>query len=72
MWMGQKFRLIVQQSAGCPVRAIKAAAIAGNIRQQPGAGLATFTAAHALVTCPLPHRRQNRKCLQIIQLMTFQ
>ena len=41
-----------------------------TMRQPPGAVPATFALAQALVICPLPHRRQNRKCLQIIQQMT--
>jgi hypothetical protein len=54
-----------------PVSAIKAAAIARNIRHQRGATSATFALAQALAICSLPHRQQNRKCLQIIHWMIF-
>jgi hypothetical protein len=49
--------------------AIKAASTTGNIHQFDGLSSATFALAQALIICSLPHRQQNRKCLQNTQKM---
>jgi hypothetical protein len=77
-WRSRQIRVdgpgIPPDSAAGPGHAgwpIKASALAGNNRQQAELGSATFALAQALIICSLPHRRQNRKCLQIVQQMTF-
>jgi hypothetical protein len=53
----------------CQAAAIKAASAAGNIHQTDGLPSATFGLAQALIICPLPLTKQNRKCPQNTQKM---
>jgi hypothetical protein len=54
-----------------PAEPIKAAPSEGNFRQRHRPFSATFASAQALVSEPLPHRKQGSDCLRIKQRMIF-
>jgi hypothetical protein len=62
---------ILRQFRALPGLPIKAAAPPRNNRHGERPSLATFAPAQALVMCPLPHTKQNQKCLQNIHSVTF-
>ena len=62
---------ILQQFGALRLSPIKAAAPERNIRHIDLPIPATIGAAHALVICPLPHRKQRQRCLRFSQDMAF-
>ena len=68
---GTGYSPILRQFPNRPRLSIKAAAAPLNIRQQVRRPPATFGLAQALAICPLPHTKQNRKCLRNAHSLTF-
>jgi hypothetical protein len=61
--LGAELSPILRQFPNQPCLPIKAAAAPQDIRREVRRLPATFVSAQALAICPLPHTKQNRKCL---------
>jgi hypothetical protein len=66
-----RWRPILRQFPPGAHRPIKALAGFRGIPQMRRPASATFSSAQALATCSLPHRKQNRKCLENDHSVTF-
>ncbi len=66
-----RIQLISQPFSHLDNSEIKAAALPVGPCRKPPSPSATIPTAHALVICPLPRRKQRRKCLRFRHHVTF-